>query len=1139
MTQETRLGITITADGTAAIKTINAVKKSLATLSDKAVTMTATDQATAKIQHVKGLLASMVDAHTRLTIDNSAAVAAIKQVKREISNITGTSAVININTSGAITQVKKLRAEMALIRSHAAVITVTVNATGLSAVRAQMEALRSRTISILVDNRAALKAIREVKKALESLTSPTVVKINTGPAAHSLKALADQIKQIQTQLGSLNTRGLTNVGNASRQAASGFAGLAAASIGVAGLVTQLRSLVSVSAQIDSLKTSFNMVEGSVAGANSQLMFAKRTAEQLGMSYSLTAKSFLSFAAATKGTAMEGEQARDIFYSMSSALSRLGKDNYSIAGSLKAVEQMISKGNVQAEELRGQLGEHLPGAFGLAAKAMGKTTEELTKMMANGEVTAEELLPKLAKELKALYDNGLPVGTLQAEWNRFTNRLDEARVAANNLYGVNEMLMASLRNMSSALKDDFVLKVANALDSYARIRADIKQSADIIIKGTGGDPGASAYVLNQEFTRLGELLLELPDSYRKLTVVIAGETDVLILRASAGWRMLGSGIAAVWTTVKAKVGGVINDMQKMWFDSIAAITAKLAAFAALVGNTAWQSSLDATSQQAQQDSALQETQTAALWQAEAEAAKALVADQRGLILSTEELAGARRDATLASLDQIDADKKASIAARGRSYEIARYQGDLMNTMGIVSESAKNNMMSILPVVDEAAKRFGVAQSLILALMKQESEFNKNARNPDSGAKGLMQIIPSTAKDIARALNVPVEKVLNDWQTNIMGGVLYLRKQLKDFNGDTEKALRAYNAGPGNVQNGKAYGFAETNKYVKEIIPRAAKYHAIILQADMGTKGLDETTAKLGLTYAQLQEKTTTYHTELKKLRDEAFAAGMTQAEFGKRLDDVNKKFGATGAIDANAESIMKLSKEHKTAAFYQQQYVEKSKEAAKLYSSSAMGLDEYRQRQAEIYDEMDRGINSQTKSEKAQERYTNSIETTSSIAAEYVRIMAYLRSEYDAGRMTLDEYLYRAKELSKQYQDDTQYNKEQIKLTQEASEEIKNLAKEYETTYGKQLQFSKGLGEIDALPAAVVPSSPPMPKNSAPNVIMISFTANSINLLLTLSTKSPNSISPSLNPCMMVSRKLSIIVMVISPTALLAVCNSAM
>jgi tape measure domain-containing protein len=70
-----------------------------------------------------------------------------------------------------------------------------------------------------------------------------------------------------------------------------------------------------------------------------------------------------------------------------------------SGVLLALQQMISKGTVQAEELRGQLGERLPGAFQIAARAMGVTTAELGKMLEQGQVVAEDFLPKFGKALE--------------------------------------------------------------------------------------------------------------------------------------------------------------------------------------------------------------------------------------------------------------------------------------------------------------------------------------------------------------------------------------------------------------------------------------------------------------------------------------------------------------------------------------------------------------------------------------------------------------------------------------------------------------------------------------------------------------------------------------------------------------------
>jgi len=118
------------------------------------------------------------------------------------------------------------------------------------------------------------------------------------------------------------------------------------------------------------------------------------------------------------------------------------------------------------------------------------------------------------------------------------------------------------------------------------------------------------------------------------------------------------------------------------------------------------------------------------------------------------------------------------------------------------------------VDELARRFDLSPTLIEALVWQESRWNAAARSP-VGARGLAQLMPGTA----RYLGVNPDDPL----ANLEGGARYLREQLDRFDGDIEKALAAYNAGPGRViAAGGIPRIRETQGYVASIMGRLSDH-----------------------------------------------------------------------------------------------------------------------------------------------------------------------------------------------------------------------------------------------------------------------------------------------------------------------------
>lgn len=225
------------------------------------------------------------------------------------------------------------------------------------------------------------------------------------------KNFQNGIKSIQNSLGKL------------RQQMSTF-------VGGIGIGLGIKELIENAKQLDKAQTTLRNVSNGIESYGENLKFVQGLSKRYNQDLIVLMGNFAKFhsAAANENMALETQQHIYEALTRASAYFNLTADETN--GVMLAVQQMISKGRVSSEELRRQLGERLPGALNLAAKAAGKvgitangTTAELEEMIKEGKVLASELLPALASELNAITAS-LDVNTIQGYSNRLKNTFTE-------------------------------------------------------------------------------------------------------------------------------------------------------------------------------------------------------------------------------------------------------------------------------------------------------------------------------------------------------------------------------------------------------------------------------------------------------------------------------------------------------------------------------------------------------------------------------------------------------------------------------------------------------------------------------------------------------------------------------------------
>ena len=288
------------------------------------------------------------------------------------------------------------------------------------------------------------------------------------------------------------------------------------------------------------------------GAKRATEFVKNLADSSGVDQIETLSSFAKFSAGAGD--MNADQKESLFSNVIGTSRLMGLSTDEINGILKAFEQMASKGKIQAEELRGQLGDRMAGAFQLFARSLGMTTEELDKAMKDGKVLSKDVLPKVSAEMGRMIDKA-------GGWEKIINSTQTQLGRLSNSWNNNLALMF---DGSQEGLTDFTRSLTNLLNSLGGQSKSLGES----LGGLMSDMSHGVDSLTDISYRVRAFFDEVTLAYRSLNdtqkAVADGLANGLLsaLKGLAGIVAVRSGIGAVggiWNLIRAisPLGNVAN------------------------------------------------------------------------------------------------------------------------------------------------------------------------------------------------------------------------------------------------------------------------------------------------------------------------------------------------------------------------------------------------------------------------------------------------------------------------------------------------------------------------------------------------------------------------------------------------------
>jgi len=334
-------------------------------------------------------------------------------------------------------------------------------------------------------------------------------------ASFGFKINKGQMASVNTAIHSGGQK-MEHMSKAVKRTDSSFKGLMGTMRQVEGLMLGIATfqvgkfLVNSTREFESMENAMRAASGTQEDFQKNNGFLQNSVDSLGLSLKETTGDYVNMLASGKDLIGVGG-VNEIFGAVTEYATVLGLNADKTHGTLLALTQIMSKGKVQSEELRGQLGERLPNAYGIAAKAMGLTTAELNKQLELGNIASDVFLPKFAKELRKTFtsadlDRGMK--SLNANMNRLNTeffRMGATIGKGGSNAGFSGLFkdMASVMQNSSGLFEVFG-GILYALMTPIRVVIRLFDAVVDIVGRVGEAVGANEAILKGTLVTLGVL-----------------------------------------------------------------------------------------------------------------------------------------------------------------------------------------------------------------------------------------------------------------------------------------------------------------------------------------------------------------------------------------------------------------------------------------------------------------------------------------------------------------------------------------------------------------------------------------------------------------------------------------------------------